>query len=141
MFIPRTIICFALLTPSIAAAEESQEVLDAALSKIEEFGGPISTIVLSPGLSPKLREAASQLRATVEQSNLVPAIDEQLPRTYFRLGRVEIKGDVAIVSGDVGAVLRPDPKNMFGCGVGYTVSLKQNAQNEWVTDDVSSLTC
>ena len=141
MFISRTIICFALLAPGIAAAEESREVLDAALSKIEEFGGPISTIVLPPDLSPKSRQAASQLRAIVEQSNLAPAVDEQLPHTYFRLGHIEIKGNVATVSGDIGAVLRPDPKNMFGCGVGYTVSLRQNSQGEWVPNDVSSLTC
>ena len=136
-----TTLCIALLVPSLSVAGEDREGRHAALKKVELVTGPIDTIVLSPDMSPELRQAASHLRATVEQSTLAPAVDEQLPDTYFRLGRLDITGDVATVSGDVGAVLRPDPSNMFGCGVGYVISLQRGSQGTWVPQDVSSLTC
>jgi len=136
-----TTLCLALLLPSLAVAGEHREVLHAALKKVESIEGPFDTIVLSPDLSPELRQAAWQLRTTVEQSTLAPSVDEQLPDTYFRLGRVDIQGDVATVSGDVGAVLRPDPSNLFGCGVGYVIGLKRSSQGTWVPQDVSSLAC
>ena len=141
MIVCRAILCFALLVPGVAVADESREVLAVALEEIEAIGGPISTIVLSPGLPQILRQSAAQLRATVEQSNLSPALDEHLPNTYFRLGSIDIKDDVATVTGDIGAVLRPDPKNMFGCGVGYTVKLRQNAEAAWIPNDMFSIAC
>ena len=141
MIVCRAILFFGLLVSGVAVADESRDVLAVALGEIEAFGGPITTIVLSPGLPQTLRQSAAQLRATVEQSNLTPALDEQLPNTYFRLGSIDIKDDVATVSGDIGAVLRPDPENMFGCGVGYTVKLGQNADGAWIPNDIFSITC
>jgi hypothetical protein len=129
------------LAPALSIACESQdEILRAALARIDA-NSQFDTIVLPADLSPQSRQAASHLRATIEQSGLTPAIDQELPNNYFRLNRIDTTENTATVYGTVGAILRPNPRNFFACGTGYVVSLIRNSHGQWVADKLFVENC
>ena len=130
----KTLICVLAVAPWLAIACDSEdEILRAALARIDAKN-QFDTIVLPADLSSKSRQAASHLKATIEQSGLAPAIDQELPSNYFRLDRIDTTENTATVYGTVGATLRPNPRNYFACGTGYVVSLIRNSHGQWVAD-------
>ena len=129
--------CLLLLAPMAAVANDRQyDLLGAALAKLEASGNHIDTLVLTSSLAPTSRRAASRLRTTVDRSSLAPAVDQQLPNNYLLLNSIEIVGNSGTVHGTIGAILTPDPKNLFACGSGYSINLRLDSHGKWVVTNM-----
>ena len=115
-------------------------LLEAALNS--RYLPRVDVIVLTPGLGPETREAASQLRKTIDQASVIPSNGFRLPPHHLVLYSVTHSGDSAHVVATFGPFPQARPGvALLACGSNLDISFQRDGNGLWQESDTTTTVC
>ncbi|MDQ2979505.1 MAG: hypothetical protein M3R62_09800 [Acidobacteriota bacterium] len=114
-------------------------VARAGLVEVERGGSPV-VVVLRNEIRPAARAALARLRKVISLAQLPKVDGYSLPRGYFYLDELEVKGDAAVFRGQIGPVPTPGAEITMDCGTTFTIALRKS-EGKWIVDRVAVMMC
>jgi hypothetical protein len=111
----------------------------AGLGEVERGRSPV-VVVLRNENRPAARAALARLRKVIRLGQVPKVEGYSLPRGYFCLDELEVKGDTAVFRGQIGPVPVPGPGIAMDCGTTLTIALRKS-EGKWIVDRVSVMMC
>jgi hypothetical protein len=118
---------------------ELARVARAGLGEVERGRSPV-VVVLRNESRPAARAVLARLRKVISLAQLPKVEGYSLPRGYFCLDELEVKGDTAVFRGQIGPVPAPGAEITMDCGTTFTIALRKS-EGKWIVDNITILMC